>query len=264
MMKTAMISLLSTLLFGFISMAYGHASYTGYSGAPGSNGACASSCHGNSGGTIEISGFPDFYLPGQEYEITISHAGGNAIRQFNGSCRIGTGSVNAGVITGGTNTVTYNNTHETNGIHFASANQNSGTFNWTAPSSGTGDVSLYIAGLQGNMGGLNTTLVILAQELTTGIGDEIGNIPRGPHLSQNYPNPFNAGTTIDFSVAAPGAIKLVVYDLLGREIETIIDGPVSSGNHSLAFDASRLSSGVYFYRLQTGETVLTKRMILLK
>lgn len=263
-MKISTLSVLAAFVFALTSIASGRATYTGYSGAPGSSGSCASSCHGNPGGTIEISGFPEFYVPGQTYEITISHAGGNAIRQFNGSCRIGTGSANAGVISGGTNTATYNNTHETNGIHFSSANQNSGTFNWTAPSAGVGEVRLYIAGLQGSMSGLNTELVILSQEQTTGIIDKSAMVPGEISLSQNYPNPFNARTTIEFSLAAPGKIRLAIYDILGKEIFTIVDGFMDAGNHSINLDADDLSSGIYFYRLDAGGAVETKRMVLLK
>jgi len=263
-MKKSSIIIIAAVFLGIAPMAFGHANYTGYSGAPGTNGTCASSCHGSMGGTIEISGFPEFYIPGQGYEITISHAAGNAIRQFNGSCRIGTGSDNAGMISSGTNTVTYNNAHETNGIHFSSANQNSGTFNWTAPSSGTGDVRLYVAGLQGNMSGQNTNLVIVSQEQTSGIEDEMATLPERLHLAQNYPNPFNARTTVEFSIAESQQVKLVIYDLLGNEVQRLIDGVRSAGIHSLTFDASSLSSGVYFYRLQAGDVVETRRMVLLK
>ncbi len=263
-MKNSTFLTFAIFVFFLTSMAFGRATYTGYSGAPGSSGSCASSCHGNPGGTIEIGGFPEFYIPGQTYEIMISHAGGNAIRQFNGSCRIGIGSANAGVISNGTNTVTYNNSHETNGIHFSSANQNSGTFSWAAPSAGVGEVRLYIAGLQGNMNGLNTSLVISSQEQTTGIIDESPMVPGEISLSQNYPNPFNARTTFEFSLGAAGMIKLTIYDILGKEIFTVIDGFMDAGNHSINFDAGRLSSGIYFYRLQAGDEIETRRMVLLK
>jgi hypothetical protein len=263
-MKKSSILIFAVLSLGIASLALGHATYTGYSGAPGSNGACASSCHGNPGGTIEISGFPESYSPGQEYEVTISHAGGNAIRQFNGSCRIGTGSNNAGVISSGTNTVTYNNSHETNGIHFSSANLESGTFNWTAPSAGTGEVRLYVAGLQGGHNGVNSVLVIQSQEQTTGIESELQAIPDRLSLSQNYPNPFNASTTVEFSLAESQPVRLVIYDLMGNEVQTLINEVRSAGSHIVIFDGSGLSSGVYFYRLQAGATVETRRMVLLK
>ncbi len=136
----------------------------GYSGAPGSQGTCAASCHGSSGGTIQVTGFPTEYVPGANYTVTVSHAGGESIRQFNGSCRIGAGSPNAGVISAGTNTSTYSVIQETNGIHFNDVNQAGGTFQWTAPSPGTGEVTLYIAGLQGGYDGLNSALTLAATE----------------------------------------------------------------------------------------------------
>jgi hypothetical protein len=146
------------------SIAFGHPTYIGYSGAPGSSGTCASSCHGSSGGTIQIEGFPAEYVPGQSYTITISHNGGNEIRQFNGSCRIGTGSSNAGAISAGTNTITYNTSGETNGIHLSSISLDSGSFQWAAPAQGTGDVRLYVAGHQGNYSGANTNIIQVSSE----------------------------------------------------------------------------------------------------
>jgi hypothetical protein len=157
--------LILTAILVFASLAFGHATYTGYSGAPGTSGTCASSCHGTTGGTIQISGFPSEYVPGQTYTVTISHFSGSSIRQFNGSCRVGTGSTNAGTIVGGTNTATYNTSGETNGIHLAAAGHNSGDWEWTAPAQGTGTVRLYIAGMQGSTSsGLNTTLVLVSTE----------------------------------------------------------------------------------------------------
>ena len=93
--------------------------YIGYSGAPGTHGSCAASCHGGSGGTIQVTGFPGSYVPNQAYTVTLSHNGGHAIAQFNGSCRIAAGSVNAGIISAGTNTATYYTSNETNGIHLS-------------------------------------------------------------------------------------------------------------------------------------------------
>ncbi len=254
----------SVMILCIASIAFGEPNYRGYSGAPGSNGSCASSCHGTSGGTIQISAFPEEYIPGQTYEIAILHSGGSSIRQFNGSCRIGNGSENAGVITTGTNTVTYNTSHETNGVHFSFSNCNSGTFNWTAPSEGVGEVRLYIAGLQGGHSGNNSTIVLTSHEQTTGIGIENSIQPDKYFLSQNYPNPFNAQTTIQYSLSELSGVTVEIYDLLGRKIKTIIEGDKSAGVHTMAFDASDLSSGVYFYRIQAGDMVETKRMVLIK
>ena len=93
---------------------------------------------------------------------------------------------------------------------------------------------------------------------------ESNKIPQSFLLYQNYPNPFNETTTIGFLLSNSGHIKLTVYDLLGREIITLIDGYRQTGNHSILFDASNFSSGVYFYSLQDNYVFKTKKMILLK
>jgi hypothetical protein len=83
-------------------------------------------------------------------------------------------------------------------------------------------------------------------------------------LNQNYPNPFNPSTTIEFALPQSGKVKLAVYDVLGRQVMTLIDTRMEAGRHNVTFDASRLSSGVYFYRLQTSDHVFTKKMMLIK
>jgi parallel beta-helix repeat protein len=97
---------------------------------------------------------------------------------------------------------------------------------------------------------------------TTGIDDVLKSNTFS--LSQNYPNPFNAQTTIRFIIPEPQNVHLTVYDLLGRRVEMILDEHRQAGVHSVTFDASDLSSGVYFYRLEAGDRVETKRMLLLK
>ncbi|MBI5472702.1 MAG: glycoside hydrolase family 9 protein [Ignavibacteriae bacterium] len=83
-------------------------------------------------------------------------------------------------------------------------------------------------------------------------------------LNQNFPNPFNPATTIGFAVPADQRVLLKVYDLLGREVATLIDDVVPAGHHEAVFDASNLSSGFYMYRLSVGRLVKTNRMILMK
>jgi parallel beta-helix repeat protein len=83
-------------------------------------------------------------------------------------------------------------------------------------------------------------------------------------LSQNYPNPFNPTTTISFTIDHPQFVTLKVYDLLGREVSTLIDNDRQAGQHTVLFDASELTSGIYFYRLQAGYITESKRMVLLK
>jgi glycosidase len=88
--------------------------------------------------------------------------------------------------------------------------------------------------------------------------------PREYALGQNYPNPFNPTTTIAYQIRTAGMITLRVYDILGRVVATLVDGYRSTGAYAATFDASRLSSGVYFYRLQAGSFVSTKKMVLTK
>ncbi|MGD8780734.1 MAG: T9SS type A sorting domain-containing protein [Ignavibacteria bacterium] len=83
-------------------------------------------------------------------------------------------------------------------------------------------------------------------------------------LFQNYPNPFNPSTTIEFKIAKPGQVKIVVYDLLGREVGTILNEYKNTGNYKVTFVTDNLSSGIYYYRLISGNNIRTKSMILLK
>lgn len=90
------------------------------------------------------------------------------------------------------------------------------------------------------------------------------NVPDKFELSQNYPNPFNPTTNIKFSIPNSGNISLKVYDRLGKEVADLADGFRSAGTYEISFDASALTSGVYFYKLITNEIVNTKKMMLIK
>jgi hypothetical protein len=89
-------------------------------------------------------------------------------------------------------------------------------------------------------------------------------VPNKYALSQNYPNPFNPTTTINYELQKAGSVSLKVYDMLGREVVTLVNEDKTAGYYSVAFDASRLSSGIYFYRLITGSFTEIKKMVLLK
>ncbi len=88
--------------------------------------------------------------------------------------------------------------------------------------------------------------------------------PFGFSLEQNYPNPFNPSTTIEFSIPQNGFITLKVFNVLGREVATLVNEQVEAGKHKVEFDASNLNSGVYFYKVESGSFADTKKMILLK
>ncbi|MEO9886449.1 MAG: family 10 glycosylhydrolase [Balneola sp.] len=90
------------------------------------------------------------------------------------------------------------------------------------------------------------------------------DVPDRFSLAQNYPNPFNPSTEIAFVIPESGATTLKVYDILGREVKTLINKKLASGAHSVSFDASSLASGIYIYRLSSGNSTLIKRMTLIK
>jgi hypothetical protein len=96
-----------------------------------------------------------------------------------------------------------------------------------------------------------------------GVGNPI-TTPTEFKLSQNYPNPFNPTTTIDFVLSNAGYVSLKVYDMMGKEVEILIDGVESAGSHQVIYNASKLSSGTYFYQMKSGEFKDTKTMVIVK
>ena len=93
---------------------------------------------------------------------------------------------------------------------------------------------------------------------------EPSTLPGRFELQQNYPNPFNPSTQINFSIPQAGNVSLKVYNVLGQEVATLMDGVKSAQTYNVTFDASSLSSGVYFYTLKFGEQSISKKMLLLK
>ena len=89
-------------------------------------------------------------------------------------------------------------------------------------------------------------------------------LSRSFRLNQNYPNPFNPVTNISYSLPRSGEVSLLVYDLLGKEVARLVDKQQEAGYHKVTWDASNVSSGVYFYRLQSGGFTQTKKMVVLK
>jgi len=122
---------------------------------------------------------------------------------------------------------------------------------------------------EGSMGVHNTALVqkllrdALASFTPTGVKTET-QLPVKFELDQNYPNPFNPTTTIRFSIAKAGNVKIVVYDVSGKEIKTLINSYYSAGTFNITWNAMNNASGVYFYRIESGSFNTVKKMVLLK
>ncbi len=99
---------------------------------------------------------------------------------------------------------------------------------------------------------------------TTGVIQQNDGVARAYTLDQNYPNPFNPSTTIRYSIPNDGYVTLKVFNVLGQEIQTLVSQKQKTGNYSVVFDASRLASGIYFYQINAGTFVSTKKLVLLK
>jgi hypothetical protein len=122
-----------------------------------------------------------------------------------------------------------------------------------------------------NFGIFNNSLVhlymvgILAQGVLTGVSEsQTELIPQAFSLEQNHPNPFNPETEIAFSIPYPSIVKFSVYNIMGQKVATLVDGTIGVGNYQVKWNASDMPSGIYFYRLTSGSTILTRKMILLR
>jgi photosystem II stability/assembly factor-like uncharacterized protein len=107
------------------------------------------------------------------------------------------------------------------------------------------------------------TILRYTSEIPVAVASEPG-VPAGFRLCQNYPNPFNPSTTIKFELPKSSEVRLSVYDMLGREVSVLVHERREAGVHEVRFDGTNLASGVYVYRLQAGDFVQSKRMLVLK
>lgn len=124
------------------------------------------------------------------------------------------------------------------------------------PDNSTGCLSGWLVGHAGTITKMTTML--------TGIENNQNEIPKNFNLEQNYPNPFNPVTNISYSLPKAGYVKISVFDISGREIQTVVNEFKNAGTHIVSFNASDLSSGLYFYKMTAAGYSETKSMILLK
>jgi hypothetical protein len=139
---------------------------------------------------------------------------------------------------------------------------------WHAANTGFTGTCVYSMAMVGQylFAGLNMSGVWRRpiSELSSVLEKSSCNIPRSYSLGQNYPNPFNPSTAIGYALPATGFVSLKVYNVLGREVGTLVNERQSAGNHSVSFHAANLPSGVYFYRLEAGTYHNSKKLLLLK
>jgi hypothetical protein len=124
-------------------------------------------------------------------------------------------------------------------------------------SEGPQTIRMYAAG-----GGFQLNWIRLS--ISTGVGNNGEGIVKEFRLSQNYPNPFNPSTTITYQVSGNSWVTVKIFDILGREVAALLNEEKPAGTYSIQWDASNMSSGVYFYRFHAGSFMETKRMTLLK
>jgi len=118
--------------------------------------------------------------------------------------------------------------------------------------------------VSGNSGILQSWGLKLFFDAPTEVESDYAFIPNEYEVYQNFPNPFNPSTTISWQIPVAGFVTLKIYDVLGSEVTTLVNEELSAGKYETVFDASRLSSGVYFYQIKAGKYIQTKKMILLK
>ncbi len=143
-----------------------------------------------------------------------------------------------------------------------------GGMNWIPQTSGTiVDALNSVYFVDANTGwavGLGGTILKTTTGGIVSVEEEFDEIPTAYNLSQNYPNPFNSSSVIRYSVPQSSKVVIKVFDILGREIETLVNEEKPVGSYEVEFDATALPSGIYFYRLQAGDFVETKKMVLMK
>jgi hypothetical protein len=129
----------------------------------------------------------------------------------------------------------------------------------------TGEGDIVIEGPSGfTIGFITYSLSIYYSDINTSLTEKNKLQPTGYHLSQNYPNPFNPSTFIEFQIAEFSFVSLKIYDLLGREIATLVDEEKFPGNYKVEFNAGDLPSGTYYYQIKAGSFFSTKKLLLIK
>ena len=151
-------------------------------------------------------------------------------------------------------------------------NSTNGEVTWSTPVniSAGGQPFIAYTGCVLHLIWLNNGVIYYKRNPTGNCGNPVvielnsNELPGEYSLSQNYPNPFNPVTTIKFQISSFSDVKIVVYDALGCEVETLVNEKKSQGTYEVTFDGSKYPSGVYFYKLSTDNFSQTKKLLLIK
>jgi len=124
--------------------------------------------------------------------------------------------------------------------------------------------NVFITGSSFGSGTANDIVTIKYSQSLTDVLTDGSDSPKDYHLLQNYPNPFNPNTIISYQLPVSSKVIIKVYDILGDEIATLVNEEKPAGNYEVNYNALQLSSGIYFYKMQAGSFINTKKMILIK
>jgi hypothetical protein len=255
-----MFVLLLIIAFSIFIYAY----QTGITGRTKKTSTTGCNCHGANPTTsvvVSING-PDTLTINQTANYTVTISGGPLVR---GGINI---AVSSGILLPGNGLINVGGELTHNEPKAPSNSIVTFEFTYTAPNT-TGDQTIYATGNSVNYNQQATNdqwnfakNKIIHVQSTTFVSDKI--LPDGFALAQNYPNPFNPTTKISWQSPIGSHQTIKVYDALGNEVATLVDEYREAGNYEINFNASGLVSGIYFYRLQAGSFVDTKKMILLR
>jgi hypothetical protein len=245
------------------SLALADSDFVGYSGAPGTLGACAATCHGTLDGSITARGFPAEYVPGQAYTVWLDHDSGPAIWNFNASVRVGAGSQPAGIISAGLYTEPYSVPTESNGVHLSTYDHDTCSFIWTAPDPGVGEVRLYVAGHQDHTNGPNTTLFVVSDQATA-----VKSERKARPLARFRAEPTISSGSVSFYIGStePTPVTIKVTDATGRLVASFSTDRCT-GEQVLVWPAldrrgKRLPAGTYLARARLSGQLLLSRFII--
>ena len=124
---------------------------------------------------------------------------------------------------------------------------------------GEGTITVTVTDL--DEGSIQASITVIVE---TAVSNELDEMPLEFRLEQNYPNPFNPSTNISFSIPKASMVRMSVYDMLGRNISTLVNERKAAGRYTIRFEAGNLSSGTYIYRIEAGSFTQTKKLMLIK
>lgn len=269
------------LLFPVMALAFSGSPPNGRTNAPGEGNctACHNSFALNAGtGSLTVTDLGN-WEPGQDYDLTVTLSDPNASRwgfEFTIIDEAGdsVGSLvnldsNAQVSSSGNRTYAK---HTSPGTYNGTSDQATWTVRWTAPETGTGDVTLYMVGNAANGNSSTSGDYIYAASSSWSEGG-VSSVPlpllAGAELKANYPNPFNPRTNLVYELAQDMSVQLNIYSVDGRLVQRLHTGLQTSGRHEVTWDGMDLNgrsvpSGTYLYRLVTGGVAQTRTMTLVR